>query len=266
MKNFIHAASLRARARRWRSGSTRSASRSWRRTRTWSALTMLGRDLPFPAALVPAATDGFEASDRLFARDRGEQGTARLELARDDDGGFASPTTLRAGRHAAHQGHRLRLRRLRPRRAHDPPRAPGPAALHLGRHRLAVHRCADALGGDPAELRGRRAGRRPCRGRLPRLREPLDPAPRPRDRQPACSSAGRSWPRSASTPRTGCGTEAAQSEDDPTVRTYADPRPPYGHIGLVLRRYYSSRRIRGSVRPSSAADGVRPTSTPPMRS
>ena len=30
--------------------------------------------------------------------------------------------------------------------------------------------------------------------------------------------------------------EVAQSEDDPTVRTYADPRPPFGHIGLVLRR------------------------------
>jgi urate oxidase len=24
--------------------------------------------------------------------------------------------------------------------------------------------------------------------------------------------------------------------DDGRVRTYADPRPPYGHIGLVLRR------------------------------
>jgi urate oxidase / 2-oxo-4-hydroxy-4-carboxy-5-ureidoimidazoline decarboxylase len=27
----------------------------------------------------------------------------------------------------------------------------------------------------------------------------------------------------------------AESEDD-RVRTYCDPRPPYGHIGLVLRR------------------------------
>jgi urate oxidase len=30
--------------------------------------------------------------------------------------------------------------------------------------------------------------------------------------------------------------EGATSTDDPRVRTYADPRPPYGHIGLVLRR------------------------------
>jgi urate oxidase len=28
----------------------------------------------------------------------------------------------------------------------------------------------------------------------------------------------------------------AESADDPRVRTYADPRPPFGHIGLVLHR------------------------------
>ena len=28
----------------------------------------------------------------------------------------------------------------------------------------------------------------------------------------------------------------AESNDGPTVKTYSDPRPPYGHIGLVLRR------------------------------
>jgi urate oxidase len=30
--------------------------------------------------------------------------------------------------------------------------------------------------------------------------------------------------------------EGVISEADPRVRTYADPRPPYGHIGLVLHR------------------------------
>jgi urate oxidase len=28
----------------------------------------------------------------------------------------------------------------------------------------------------------------------------------------------------------------AESPDDPRVKTYSDPRPPYGHIGLVLKR------------------------------
>jgi urate oxidase len=29
---------------------------------------------------------------------------------------------------------------------------------------------------------------------------------------------------------------AAESPDDARIRSYSDPRPPYGHIGLVLRR------------------------------
>jgi urate oxidase len=29
---------------------------------------------------------------------------------------------------------------------------------------------------------------------------------------------------------------AATSEDDPRIVSYCDPRPPFGHIGLVLRR------------------------------
>ena len=28
----------------------------------------------------------------------------------------------------------------------------------------------------------------------------------------------------------------AESSDDGPTKTYADPRPPFGHIGLVLRR------------------------------
>ncbi len=28
----------------------------------------------------------------------------------------------------------------------------------------------------------------------------------------------------------------AESADDAAVKTYSDPRPPFGHIGLVLRR------------------------------
>jgi urate oxidase / 2-oxo-4-hydroxy-4-carboxy-5-ureidoimidazoline decarboxylase len=28
----------------------------------------------------------------------------------------------------------------------------------------------------------------------------------------------------------------AESAEDPRIKSYADPRPPFGHIGLVLRR------------------------------
>ena len=49
---------------------------------------MLGRELPFPAALVPADDgDGLAASEVLFARDRNDRSTASLELERDGGGG-----------------------------------------------------------------------------------------------------------------------------------------------------------------------------------
>ena len=68
MKNFIHAASLRSRARRSRTGCSTSGPPSSTRTRDMERLTMVGRDLPFPAALVPADDgDGFAASEVLFA-------------------------------------------------------------------------------------------------------------------------------------------------------------------------------------------------------
>ena len=36
----------------------------------------------------------------------------------------------------------------------------------------------------------------------------------------------------------------AESGDDPRVKSYADPRPPFGHIGLVLRRRRLTLRDR----------------------
>jgi urate oxidase / 2-oxo-4-hydroxy-4-carboxy-5-ureidoimidazoline decarboxylase len=50
-------------------------------------ITMLGRELPYPAATVPADDhDGFVASDVLFARDRNDQSTARVDLELTDGG------------------------------------------------------------------------------------------------------------------------------------------------------------------------------------
>ena len=87
MKNFIHAASLTARARALEEWLLEVGTAFLDTYPHMERLTMLGRDLPFPAALVPAADhDGFEASDRLFSRDRCDAGTARLELARDEGG------------------------------------------------------------------------------------------------------------------------------------------------------------------------------------
>jgi urate oxidase / 2-oxo-4-hydroxy-4-carboxy-5-ureidoimidazoline decarboxylase len=87
MKNFIHAVSLRARARALEEWLFEVGTAFLDTYPHMERLTMVGRDLPFPAALVPASDgDGFEASDRLFSRDRSDYGSARLELARDASG------------------------------------------------------------------------------------------------------------------------------------------------------------------------------------
>ena len=85
MKNFIHARSLTARARTLEEWLLEVGTAFLDTYPHMERLTMLGRELPFPAAIVPG-DGGFEASDRLFSRDRGDHGTARLELARTDDG------------------------------------------------------------------------------------------------------------------------------------------------------------------------------------
>src|SRR5688572_26743144 len=86
MKNFIHATSLTARARTLEEWILEVGTAFLQAYPHMERVTMLGRELPFPASIVPG-DGGFEASDRLFARERCDAGTARLELARDDDGG-----------------------------------------------------------------------------------------------------------------------------------------------------------------------------------
>src|SRR5918993_1714478 len=82
MKNFIHATSLRARARTLEEWLFEVGTAFLDTYPHMERLTMLGRDLPFPGAVVPGE-GGFEASDRLFERDRCDAGIARLELARE---------------------------------------------------------------------------------------------------------------------------------------------------------------------------------------
>jgi urate oxidase len=70
MKNFIHAASLECTAATLEGWLHHVGSRFLETYPHMERLTMLGRSLPFPAAIVPAEDgDGFAASDRLFARD-----------------------------------------------------------------------------------------------------------------------------------------------------------------------------------------------------
>ena len=200
-------------------------------------ITMVGRELPYPAALVPAEDgDGFAASDVLFARDRNDDSTARLDLELGTDG------SVRLTDHACGRGG-LQLIKIT-----------GSAFADFARdeHTTLPERKdralftwmdigwsyadgADALGADAsryvagdqvADLAGsvfhqfvslsiqhlvHEIGGRMLE-RWPQLAEV------------SLDAQNRTWDPGTTHP------------DDPTVKTYADPRPPAGRIGLVMRR------------------------------
>jgi urate oxidase len=239
MKNFIHAASLRARARALEEWLFEVGTAFLATYPHMERLTMAGRDLPFPAVVVPAADgDGFAASDRLFSRERCDYGTARLEMQRAEDGHGGGVVT-------EHASGRAELQLIKTtgsafadfaRDEHTtlPERRDRPLYIWLDvgwRYSDAD----DALLRDPAryvaseqvaDLAGvvfhefvslsiqhlvNEIGLRML-DRWPQLAEV------------SFDAQNRLWD---------VGTESA---DDPGVKTYADPRPPFGHIGLVLRR------------------------------
>ena len=237
MKNFIHAASLKARARTLEEWLLEVGTAFLDTYPHMERLTMLGRDLPFPAAVVPARDgDGFETSDRLFSRDRCDYGSARLDLARGDDGSVRI-TDHESGRRelqlikvtgsafadfARDEHTTLPERPDRPLyiwcdvgwryadASHavlaDPPRyvaaeqvADLANAVFDEFVSLSIQHLVNEIGGRMLD-------------RWPQLAEV------------SFDAQNRLWD------------VVAESSDDPRVKTYSDPRPPYGHIGLVLRR------------------------------
>jgi urate oxidase / 2-oxo-4-hydroxy-4-carboxy-5-ureidoimidazoline decarboxylase len=238
MKNFIHAASLRARARALEEWLLEIGTAFLETYPHMERLSMLGRELPFPAAIVPAPDgDGFGASDRLFSRDRDDRGTARLNLERAEDGAGVRVTDHECGRAD------LQLIKLtgsafadfaRDEHTTLPERPDRPLYiwLNVGWRYADVD---DALLRDPSRYVAseqvadlvsavfddfvslsiqhlvHEIGNRML-ARWPQLAEV------------SFDAQNRLWD------------VAAESSDDPRVKSYADPRPPYGHIGLVLRR------------------------------
>jgi urate oxidase / 2-oxo-4-hydroxy-4-carboxy-5-ureidoimidazoline decarboxylase len=236
MKNFIHATSLTARARTLEMWLHEVGSAFLATYPQMERLSVHGRELPFPSALVPAPDgDGFAASDRLFSRDRCDHATASLDLERTSDG-------VRITGHSC--GRReLQLIKItgsafadfaRDEHTTLPERRDRPLYIwcDIGwRYQDAT----DALGEDPARYVDAQQvadlaatvfhefvslsiqhlvheiGERMLE-RWPQLTEV------------SFEAQNRLWDP---------GEERA---DDPRVRTYADPRPPFGRIGLVMRR------------------------------
>jgi urate oxidase len=235
MKNFIHAVSLRARARTLEEWLLEVGTAFLDTYPHMDRLTMVGRDLPFPAALVPASDGGFEASDRLFSRDRSDFGSARLELARDASGAVEI-TDHESGRRdlqlikitgsafadfARDQHTTLPERRDRPLYIwcdigwiySDASHAVlGDASQYVASEQVAD--LANAVFHEFVSLS------------IQHLVNEI--GIRMLDRWPQLASVSfdtqnRLW-------------DVGAEADDGRTKTYADPRPPFGHIGLVLRR------------------------------
>lgn len=235
MKNFIHAASLTARCRTLEEWILEVGTAFLDTYPAMERVTMLGRDLPFPAAIVPDA-DGFEASDRLFSRDRCDAGTARLELARRDDGSVVI---------SDHESGRRELQLIKTtgsafadfaRDEHTtlPERPDRPLYIWLNigwRYEDPAH----AVLGDPA--------RYVASEQVADLAAAVFHEFVSLSIQHLVNEIGarmlQRWPQLAEVSfdaQNRLWDVVAESADDPGRKTYADPRPPYGHIGLVLRR------------------------------
>lgn len=234
MKNFIHARSLVARARTLEEWLLEVGTSFLDTYPHMERLTMLGRDLPFPAAVVPAS-DGFASSDTLFSRDRCDHATARLELSRSEDGTVVI-TDHECGRRE------LQLIKItgsafadfaRDEHTTLPERPDRPlymwcdiawrytdasdAVLADPARYVAAEQVADLASAVFAEF---------VSLSIQHLVNEI--GVRMLDRWPQIAEASfdaqnRLWDLVAESP-------------DGAAMTYADPRPPYGHIGLVLRR------------------------------
>ena len=237
MKNFMHSASL-ATSAATLEGWLLDVGRDFLSTYPhMERLAMRGRELPFPASLVPADDgDGFASSEVLFMRDRNDRSTASLDLERDGHGGVhvtghaCGRTDLQlikitgsAFADLARDEHTtLPERRDRPLYiwcdigwryadpadaiAVDPARyvageqvADLAAAVFDGFVSLSIQHLVNEIGTQML-------------ARWPQLAEV------------SFEATNRLWD------------PGAESAADPRVKTYADPRPPFGRIGLVLHR------------------------------
>jgi len=237
MKNFMHTASLASNAPTLE-GWLRDVGAAFLSTYPdMERLTMHGRELAFPAALVPAdGGDGFTASEVLFGRDRNDRSTALLELEREDGGG------VRIADHACGRTD-LQLIKITGSAFADFARDEHTTLPERPDRPLYIWCDIGWRYADPADALGTNPSRYVAGEQVADLAASVfhqfvslsiqhlvnEIGHRMLERWPQLSevsfeATNRLWD------------PGLQSEADPRLRTYADPRPPYGRIGLVLRR------------------------------
>jgi urate oxidase len=237
MKNFIHAASLDCTAATLEGWLHHVGVHFLATYPHMERLTMLGRELPFSAAVVPAADgDGYELSDRLFARDRNDASTASLDLERDgaDGARVIGHACGRAGLQLIKITGSAFADFARDEHTTLPERSDRPLYtwIDVG---WRYDDATDALGSDPARYV---AGEQVTDLAAAVFHEFVslsiqhlvnEIGQRMLDRWPQLAevsfeATNRLWDT------------VAESASDPRVKSYCDPRPPFGRIGLVMRR------------------------------
>jgi urate oxidase len=237
MKNFIHVASASSPAATLEGWLNHVGRAFLEQYPHMERISMVGSELPYPAALVSAdGGDGFSTSDVLFTRDRNDYSTARLDLALTDDGSIHL-TDHACGREG------LQLIKItgsafadfaRDEHTTLPERKDRALFTWMDIGWSYTHH-ADALGADPARYV---AGDQVADVAASVFHQFVSMSiqhliheigERMLERWPQLAEVtfdgqNRTWDPGATHP------------DDPRVKTYADPRPPIGRLGLVMRR------------------------------
>ena len=237
MKNFIHAASLDCPAATLEGWLHHVGGRFLQTYPHMERLTMIGRALPFPAAIVPADDgDGFASSDRLFARDRNDCSTARLELERDGGGGILITD------HACRR-QELQLIKITGSAFADFARDEHTTLPERRDRPLYVWTDIGWRYADDADALGADASRYVDGDQVADLAASVFHGFVSLSIQHLVNEIGarmlERWPQLAEVSFEATNRlwdPGAVSEQDEAVKTYADPRPPFGRIGLVMRR------------------------------
>ncbi len=201
------------------------------------SVTVIGRELPFPASVVPGDEPGsFALSEVLFSRDRDDHATARLDLERggNDTIRITDQTSGRAG---------LQLIKITGSSFADFARDAYTTLPERRDRPLYIWCDVGWTYADAADALGRRPEAYVASEQVADLAASVFHEFVSLSIQHLLHEIGQRmlerWPQLASVSFEGQNRLwdiGAESSDDERVKVYADPRPPFGRIGLVLRR------------------------------